>query len=102
MMSFGNGISDLKQALSTVVPVSETKAAPRSEPASTTSETASDYGTKTDEASLSTTSGLIAQALEGSDVRTAKVEALRQAIANGSYQVPSAEVAGKIIQSITD
>lgn len=101
-MSFGNGIGDLKQALGTAVAVSETKAAPRSESTTTANQAASGSAAKADEASLSTTSGLIAQSLAGSDVRTGKVEALRQAISDGSYQVPSTEVAGKIIQSLME
>lgn len=101
-MSFGNGIGDLKQALSTAVAVSETRAATRSESVSTPSHESSSYETKADEATLSTTSGLIAQSLEGSDVRTEKVEALRQAIADGSYKVSSGEVADKIIHSLTE
>jgi len=101
-MSFGNGIGDLKQALSTAVGVSGAKAATRPESTSQANQSTSDSGTKVDQASLSTTSGILAQSLEGSDVRTDKVEALRQAIADGSYQVPSSEVAGKMIQSLME
>jgi len=101
MMSFGNGIGDLKQALSTAVAVSGAKAATRPESVSTASPNASDYRMKADEASLSTTSGLLAQSLEGSDVRIDKVEALRQAIAAGTYNVSSGDVADKIVQSLT-
>jgi negative regulator of flagellin synthesis FlgM len=41
-----------------------------------------------------------AQALDGPDVRSAKVAALQQAIAAGSYSVSSSDVADKIIQSL--
>ena len=41
-----------------------------------------------------------AQALDGSDIRSAKVSALQQAIAAGSYSVSSSDVADKIIQSL--
>jgi len=44
--------------------------------------------------------GLIAQALEGSDVRTEKVAALQESIANGSYNVSSSDVADKMIRSL--
>lgn len=98
-MSFGNSIGDLKNVLSTLSPTSEVQATPRPENAS--SKPALSSETKADETSLSPASGLVAQALGGSDVRTAKVEALRQAIGNGSYQIPSSEVAGKVIESLT-
>jgi flagellar biosynthesis anti-sigma factor FlgM len=55
-----------------------------------------------DQANLSSVGSLIAQALEGSDTRAAKVAALREAITAGSYSVPSSEVAGKIVQSLLD
>jgi negative regulator of flagellin synthesis FlgM len=55
-----------------------------------------------DDANLSSAGGIVAQALEGSDVRTAKVMALQQAIANGSYNVSSSDVAEKMIQTLLD
>jgi negative regulator of flagellin synthesis FlgM len=57
-------------------------------------------GTVTDQASVSSTGGLVAQALSTSDVRSDKVAALQTAIASGSYQVPSADVASKIVDSL--
>jgi negative regulator of flagellin synthesis FlgM len=57
---------------------------------------------QTDHADLSAAGGLISKALEGTDVRTSKVEALQQAIASGSYHVSSSDVAGKMIQSLLD
>jgi len=45
---------------------------------------------------------LIAHALEGSDTRAEKVAALQQAIASGNYRVSSADVAGKMIQSLLE
>jgi negative regulator of flagellin synthesis FlgM len=53
-----------------------------------------------DLADLSSTGGLVAQALGDSDVRTEKVAALQQAIAAGEYSVSSSDVADKIIQSL--
>jgi negative regulator of flagellin synthesis FlgM len=53
-----------------------------------------------DQTSLSSASGLVAQALDSPDVRSAKVAALQQAIAAGSYSVSSSDVADKIIQSL--
>jgi negative regulator of flagellin synthesis FlgM len=55
-----------------------------------------------DQADLSSAGGLVAQALESSDVRTTKIAALQQAIAAGHYSVPSSDVADKIIQSLLD
>jgi len=54
----------------------------------------------TDQASVSSTGGLVAQALSTPDVRTDKVASLQAAIASGSYQVPASEVAGKIVDSL--
>jgi|SRR5438270_7652295 len=53
-----------------------------------------------DQTSLSSTGGLVAQAMEGSDIRSAKVAALQQSIAAGKYSVSSSDVADKIIQSL--
>jgi negative regulator of flagellin synthesis FlgM len=53
-----------------------------------------------DQASLSSSGGLVAQALEASDERSAKVGSLQQTIAAGSYNVSSSDVAEKIIQSL--
>jgi negative regulator of flagellin synthesis FlgM len=53
-----------------------------------------------DQTSLSSAGGLVAQALESSDIRSAKVASLQQAIAAGSYSVSSSDVADKIIQSL--
>ncbi|HEY8996824.1 MAG TPA: flagellar biosynthesis anti-sigma factor FlgM [Edaphobacter sp.] len=69
---------------------------------STVKESASaDTTSKKDAATLSTASGLLAKALDTSDVRSAKVDALRQSIAEGTYSVPSIEVAGKIVDALS-
>lgn len=96
-MSFGDGIGELKNVLSTLTPVGEAQAASRS---ANTTLPASSGTAPADEASLSSASGLVSKALAIPDVRMEKVEALRQAIADGSYQVPSSEVAGKVIESL--
>ena len=53
-----------------------------------------------DETAVSSTGGLVLQALEESDTRTAKVLSWQEAIAVGSYTVSSSDVADKIIQSL--
>lgn len=52
-----------------------------------------------DRANFSTVGGLVAQN-GSSDVRTAKVAALQQTIANGTYNVSSQDVASKIVEGL--
>lgn len=92
-MSYSNGIGDWK-ALNPITPTSASETRPANNQARTTE------ATPADETKLSSTGGLIAQALGGSDVRTAKVEALQKAIADGSYSVSSSDVADKLIQTL--
>lgn len=97
-MSYSNGIGDWK-ALNPIAstPASETR---QTNNQAKTAEARPAGRTDADETKLSSTGGLIAQALGGSDVRTAKVEALQKAIANGSYSVSSSDVADKLIQTL--
>jgi negative regulator of flagellin synthesis FlgM len=103
-MSFTNGIGDLKQALSSITQAATTTETQQvgSAKENGSSPTGAARVPQADEARLSSTGGLIAQSLEGSDVRTAKVEALQQAIANGTYSVSSSDVADKLIQSLLE
>jgi negative regulator of flagellin synthesis FlgM len=97
-MSYASGIGSLQQAINSVTP-SEAK------PAIRTSASDGEINEKpvaSDQTNLSSTAGLVAQALEGSDTRSAKVASLQQAIAARSYSVPSSDVADKIIQSLLD
>ena len=55
-----------------------------------------------DKTKLSSLGGLVSQALEGSDTRTAKVASLQQAISSGQYNVSSSNVAEKLIQSLLE
>ena len=53
-----------------------------------------------DQASLSSASALVGQALSAPDVRSATVSALQDAIATGSYHVSSSAIADKLIASL--
>jgi negative regulator of flagellin synthesis FlgM len=93
-MSYTNGIGNLQHALSSIASTS-------TKPAQDAAENSSVHvSLQEDQASLSSASGVMSQALEGSDVRTAKVAALQQAIASGSYNVSSSDVAEKMIESL--
>ncbi len=94
-MSYTNGIGSLQQAPSSIA---STVTKPVVETATGTTTQATSV--REDQADLSSTGGIIAQALEGSDARSAKVSALQQAIASGSYHVPSSDVAEKVIDSL--
>lgn len=96
-MSYIDGIGNLQNALSSVAP---TQAQPVSATKNDAQQTALTAAAQTDSADLSTAGGLISKALETSDVRSAKVEALQKAIASGNYNVSSSDVADKMIQSL--
>ena len=96
-MSVTNGIGNLQQTIGTAAteaakPVSGGEAKARS--------AAHAVSEQTDHAELSAAGSLISKGLDGSDVRMEKVQALQQAIVSGSYQVPSSEVANKLIDSM--
>jgi len=55
---------------------------------------------RADETTLSPAASLAAQTASDSDVRMDKVSQIRKALAEGSYQVPSSEVADKIIDQM--
>lgn len=93
-MSYTNGIGVSQQAINSITPSEAKPTVPSREPLTNVQHS--------DEANLSSTGGLVAQALEGSDTRSAKVASLQQAIATGSYSVSSSDVADKIIQSLLE
>lgn len=93
-MSFATGIGSLQQAINSITPSEAKPLVQSGEPIANVEHT--------DQTNLSSTGGLVAQALEGSDTRSAKVASLQQAIAAGTYTVPSSDVADKIIQSLLD
>jgi negative regulator of flagellin synthesis FlgM len=98
-MSYASGIGSLQQAINSISSAETKPAAPAITPNSDELVASVEH---TDEANLSSAGGVIAQALEGSDVRTDKVAALQQAIADGSYNISSSDVAEKMIKSLLD
>jgi negative regulator of flagellin synthesis FlgM len=101
-MSYANGINSLQQTINSITASEATPSAPVSvsdgvPEASAVSVVNVEH---VDQTNLSSTGGLVAQALETSDIRSAKVALLQQTIAAGSYSVSSSDVADKIIQSL--
>ena len=101
-MSYTNGIGNLQQVLSSITPATTQPASHAAGPANAPMQpqAANASAGQADQSNLSSASGMIAHALEGSDTRTEKVAALQQAIASGSYKVSSSDVAGKVIDSL--
>lgn len=103
-MSYTNGIGNLQQTLSSVTPATTQPASQVTESTSASQQRNATAASakQVDQTNLSPASGMIAHALEGSDVRTDKVAALQKAIASGNYSVSSADVAGKMIDSLLE
>jgi negative regulator of flagellin synthesis FlgM len=103
-MSYTSGINSLQQAINPITP-SEVKPATQANAsdheANPSAEQAANLE-RVDQTNLSSTGGLVAQALESSDTRSAKVASLQQAIASGTYSVSSSDVADKIIRSLLE
>ncbi len=99
-MSYTNGVGGLQQLLGSMTPTTTQPANPPNQGGAAVAHSGGEN--RADQANLSSASGLIAHALEGSDTRTAKVAALQQAIASGTYNVSSADVADKMIQSLLE
>ncbi len=98
-MSYMNGIGNVQQSVGSVSPqgkmmVQTAKGSDGTNSASLSVQAASDQTV------LSGSSGVLSLGLSGSDVRLSKVQALQQQIADGSYSVPTASVADKLIQSL--
>jgi negative regulator of flagellin synthesis FlgM len=101
-MSFASGIGNLQQAISPSTPSNAKSVVEANKPESVAvTNAASVENTNTlDQADLSSAGGVVAQALEGSDIRYVKVASLQQAIAAGDYNVSSSDVADKIIEGL--
>jgi len=102
-MSYTNGVGGFQPLLGSITSTPSATTQPAS-PSHHRSASVGHPGkeTRADQTNLSSASGLIAHALEGSDTRAEKVAALQQAIASGNYRVSSADVAGKMIQSLLE
>lgn len=88
-----NGLNSLHLLPTTYAPdVSTTTKTPAA--------TAGSSEVASDKARLSLASSLVTKAISGSDVRTDKVSAIQNAIANGTYQVSAGDLANKIIASL--
>ena len=102
-MSYANGVGALQQVLSSITPATtqatESTNASDQRGVSVASPSSANHA---DQTSLSSVGGMIAHALEGSDVRSDKVAALQQAIASGTYHVSSSDIADKMIQSLLE
>lgn len=103
-MSYASGIGGQQHAINSIAPAESKPATPANGSDGVANEGIGSVSKveHTDQASLSSAGGLVAQALESSDTRLAKVASLQQAIAAGSYSVSSSDVADKIIQSLLD
>jgi negative regulator of flagellin synthesis FlgM len=101
-MSYASGIGSLQRSINSITPSEAKSAIQASAPDSVINEQPVATVEHADQASLSSIGSLVAQALGSPDIRLAKVAPLQQAIATGSYNVLSSDVADKIIQSLLD
>lgn len=103
-MSYANGVGTLQQVLSSITPAPAQAAGSASAPNQEHPVAAANasHAERADQTVLSSAGGAIAHALGGSDVRSERVAALQQAIASGTYNVSSSDVAGKMIQSLLE
>jgi flagellar biosynthesis anti-sigma factor FlgM len=103
-MSISNGIGSLQGLSNAVSPASQTAPAGKDQQvkvAAVPVHVAPKVNQNADQAVISSTSGLLTQALSASDVRLHLVLPLQQAIASGSYNVSSSAVADSIIGSLS-
>jgi flagellar biosynthesis anti-sigma factor FlgM len=99
-MTYASGINSLQEAINSITPSEAKPAAQVSASDSVSKATTGANVEHVDQTNLSSTGGLVAQALATSDTRSAKVASLQQAISAGNYSVSSTDVADKIIQSL--
>lgn len=95
-----DGINSLKTALGGVNDAPAVAATQARERTAGADKRATQITSSADRASFSVAGGLAAQATDTSDVRLTKVAELRQAIASGTYNVPAAAVADKMVEGL--
>jgi len=97
------GITDLNTVFSPSTQVSSAEADTLS-PTAANQNTISDTGNQSllsmDQTVVSSTGDAMLQAMGTSDTRTDKVASLQAAIANGTYNVSSSDIASKLINSM--
>lgn len=98
-MSYTSAIGSMQQNVSVLSPQPKTVVPTASVNDGSTS-ASNRVESVADQTVLSTGSGLLSLGLSSSDIRTSKVEALQRQIADGSYSVPAASVADKMIQTL--
>jgi negative regulator of flagellin synthesis FlgM len=102
-MSISNGIGNLQGLSNPVTPASATVQTGKEEQIKSSASLAAGAAKNnpvTDQTVISSTSELLTRALSGSDVRLDKIQPLQAAIAAGTYQVSSSDVADKLITSL--
>ena len=102
-MSISNGIGNLQGLSNPVTPASATVQTGKEEQIKSSASLAPGVlktTPVTDQTVISSTSELLTKALSGSDVRLDKIQPLQAAIAAGTYQVSSADVADKLIGAL--
>jgi negative regulator of flagellin synthesis FlgM len=102
-MSISNGIGNLQGLSNPVTPASATVQTGKEEQIkSSTAQApaAAKAAPVNDQAVISSTSDLLTRALNASDVRLDKIQPLQAAIAAGTYNVSSSDVADKLIGTL--
>ena len=103
-MAVSNSIGSLQTALASVAVNGSTPVTKATDLSQAQITGVQSTGAKTrqlsDQANLSSESGLVALAAASPDVRLDKVAALQQSISNGTYRIPSSAVANKIVDSL--
>jgi len=99
---YTNGIGGPPQQMGTAEKTGTvvTSRAARAESRSLSMDNAAINVGEADGAKLSATTSVIAQAFSGSDVRLAKVAAMQQSIAAGTYSVSSSDITDKLIAAL--
>lgn len=92
-MNVNNDVQGLQQLF-------PTQEIAKAEPAATPRSGAETVSAASDQATLSPAASMAAEAAQDSGVRMDKVTAVQQAIAAGTYHVPSSEVAGRMIDQM--